>query len=174
MLNYRISKYNPSNSHEDYYFYNDEWSSFQDVGEKMDSIVLTLDEYKKVETAYIDTIIDLMDSNGISNLTINEIEKNNQNIELKIEDELSADEVENLFKNLRNGLTIEKDTVKKVCRLILRGYLWCKLEYKKNFYLHFGYDYYMYVGIPNDGRDNMSEVRNRGLYINEMKSPYRK
>ena len=62
MLNYRISKYNPSNSYENYHFYNYECSSFQDVGEKMDSVVLTLDEYKKVETAYIDTIIDLMDS----------------------------------------------------------------------------------------------------------------
>ena len=174
MLNYRISKYNPSNSYENYHFYNDEWSSFQDVGEKMDSVVLTLDEYKKVETAYIDTIIDLMDSNGISNLTINEIVKNKQDIELKIEDEISANEVEALYKELRNGLTIEKDTIEKVCRLILRGYLWCKLEYKKNFYLHFGYDYYMYVGFPNCDSGIMSEVRNRGLYFNEMKSPYRK
>jgi len=35
-----------------------------------------------------------------------------------------------------------------VCRLVLREILWCKLESPNGFYIHFGYDYYMYFGSP--------------------------
>ena len=172
MKNFRIIKYNPRNVDENNNIISDEWTSFSDIGEKMGNVVITFEDYKKIENAYIDTIIDLMKYNGISELTIKRIEKYDQNIEWNAGDDFNVKEAVELYKRLRNGLTIKTDTLVKVCKLILREHVWCKLEYKEIFYVHFGWDYYMYIGCQNIGCDFKREVRNRGIYADEFESPY--
>jgi len=59
-----------------------------------------------------------------------------------------------------------------VCRLVLREILWCKLESTNGFYIHFGYDYYMYVGSPVSSQRAIDYGKQNGLYVEEMESPY--
>jgi hypothetical protein len=40
-----------------------------------------------------------------------------------------------------------------VVRLALREALWCRLKGERGFYVHFGYDYYMYIGSEVLGAD---------------------
>lgn len=172
MPNYRIIKYNPANVDKNNNIISDEWISFSDIGKKMDNTVLTFEAYKKIEKAYIDTILNLMNYNGITELTIKGIEKYDENIEWNSDDDFSSKEAVELFKRLENGMTITAGTLEKVCKLILREYFWCKLEYKDIFYVHFGFDYYMYIGCQNVSRDFSKEVRDRGIYADEFESPY--
>jgi hypothetical protein len=59
-----------------------------------------------------------------------------------------------------------------VCRLVLREILWCKLESENGFYIHFGYDYYMYIGGPAPSENSIAYGRQQGLFVEEMESPY--
>ena len=56
-------------------------------------------------------------------------------------------------------------------RLTLRNKIWCKLE-SKNSYLHFGYDYYMYIGVdlPFEVVNNVCTKYN--LFCEEFDSPH--
>ncbi|MCY1009969.1 hypothetical protein OV079_31290 [Nannocystis pusilla] len=48
-------------------------------------------------------------------------------------------------KGLAEGVWLEKAAIREVARLALREVLWCRLE-GPEFHVHFGYDFYMYVG----------------------------
>jgi len=50
--------------------------------------------------------------------------------------------------------------------------LWCKLS-NGNSFVHFGYDYYMYVGgIKELKAAELAIINKNGLFVEKMKSPY--
>jgi hypothetical protein len=58
-----------------------------------------------------------------------------------------------------------------VLRALLREEYWCKLE-SDSAYIHVGYDYYMYVGVPAECREAVAEATRLGLFVEPMQSPY--
>ena len=48
---------------------------------------------------------------------------------------------------------------------MLRELAWCRLEAPGRFFLHFGFDYYMFAGNRADLPGAVAEVRLQGLFV---------
>ena len=64
-----IVKYQPK-YYKDGVYTKDEWISVSDIGKNFDGEVLTKEEYLRVESAYVDTVKELLEISGVKFLTI--------------------------------------------------------------------------------------------------------
>lgn len=55
MQGWRVSKYNPSKRDADGRYTNEEWTSIHDIGTSIGGQTLAIEEYLRVEKAYIET-----------------------------------------------------------------------------------------------------------------------
>lgn len=165
---WRITKYNPAFRDERGAYLKDEWTSLSDVGKSFDWEVLTFEAYRKIEDAYVSTALSFVSEAGLDGLTITHLETKR----------VSGARAEDLWgiafdpKLARTGAVISVEALDDVCRLALREVLWCKLESGDGFYIHFGYDYYMYVGGRVPSERSIAHGRRQGLFVEEMESPY--
>ena len=149
MHEFRITKYDPKKRDTDgSYLDQEEWTCFSEVGGK-----LTLDEYEKVESAYINTAIDFISKSGIVSLRITGLEENMNESGFSENDEVWL------------------SSLPKILSSILRDLFWCRLESERGF-IHFGWDYYMYVGVSEISQSAFSSASDRGLFVEEFTSPY--
>ena len=140
---YRITKYNPIYRVNEIYT-KDEWTSMYDVGKFYDGKIFTFKEYLAVEKSYLNVIEKIL------------IELNIKRVIIK--------QGENMYSKLNNSVLCSREEVLLVARGCLREEFWCKLV-SKNFFVHFGYDYYMYIGV-NIEEEHMSEIaRENGLFL---------
>ena len=51
---------------------------------------------------------------------------------------------------IREGGEYDVGILDTLVRLSLRCLMWCKVEVGDRFYLHFGYEYYIYIGSSNE------------------------
>ena len=73
-MNYfRLSKYNPL-YRVDGIYQREEWTSIYDVGTVYNGAKLTMTEYERVETEYINFVVDVLESSGINEVKIAYIE----------------------------------------------------------------------------------------------------
>lgn len=151
MMEYKITKYDPQNILNGKYSVH-EWTSISDIGKLFDDGVLTYNQYIQVERRYIDCCIELLQIAGISKLSVRNPEYYEDGARLP------------------NVLNTEREIRSAIMRC-LQEKCWAKLE-NKNFHIHFGYDYNMYVGtnLPNTFVHEISEKHN--LFCEEKKSPY--
>ena len=152
MGEYRITKYNPANRDNGIYTV-DEWTSFSDIGSVFNGTKLTEDIYLKTEKAYIDCCIELINREHISNLSLENLECYKDNITFPTK-------------------VFDAEQIRQVITACLREQCWFKLV-GKDFFIHFGWDYYMYVGtsLPNV---IVEQVATRyGLYCEIFDSPYK-
>ena len=152
MKEYRVTKYNPKYRNEDGAYSRSEWTSYCDIGD-----LVSNKQYENVENSYIESALDFIEEQNIENMTIT-----------CIENEFSYTEA---GVTLEVGRKLNKNEIKNVVRSILREKYWAKLENKKSF-IHFGYDYYMYIGVPNEPIQAMKRAKAKGLYVEEFTSPY--
>lgn len=138
MYSWRVTKYDPLNRDVDgNYLNHEEWTEFSDVGTKV-----SIEEYLKTEQNYINAISSFMDEIGLDRVYVIALEQ-------------WSDEVRNQHdKEFLSKIWIEKavniQEVRELAKLTLRNAIWCKLGYKKQFFVHFGYDYYMYIGADRE------------------------
>lgn len=151
MKEYRITKYNPSNRVDGVYIA-DEWTSVSDIGKVFGGIQLSQDVYLKTEKAYIDCCIELIEKAQISKLSIAQAEYYSENVHFPT----------NIF------------STQDICQVItacLREQCWLKLV-AKDFFIHFGYDYYMYIGSVLPSERVVEIAERHGLFCEEHPSPY--
>jgi hypothetical protein len=72
--------------------------------------------------------------------------------------------------NLNQELSIQE--VKEIVRLTLRAVIWCKLTLQQKFFVHFGYDYNMYIGSYKDCPKARMKIEKSGLFVETYTSPY--
>jgi len=156
MIEYRVTKYDPALRDAHGAYIADEWILFKDIGRTFGGVVLTEGEYLRVEQAYIKSAIAFLREGGINSLTVEGIE-NHEGLELEFGE----------------GSVLSLERVGDVIRQILREEFWCRLECQGGF-VHFGWDYYMYIGVPHrcPGAELLAE--GLGLYPEEFSSPYKK
>ena len=151
MNNYRRTKYNPQLRVNGKYLL-DEWTSISDIGKIISNREFTMKEYERVEQSYISFIFRVLSICDIKALTINQLENRNR---LKWSNKQ--------LLNISQIKLFVKDCLREKC--------WGKLE-TNNFYIHFGYDYYMYIGT-NIERNIIQEIALKfELYVEDYKSPY--
>jgi hypothetical protein len=127
-----------------------------------DGKVFTLAEYEKIESAYIKIVLLFMDCVQLDFLKIVDLEKNGQRFQTVQINDLK----------INNSEPISKELIAPIIRLILRNIMWCKLE-SKEMYVHFGYDFYMYIGSKKACNSIHENIKQIGLFIEEgLRSPY--
>ncbi|MGO4893542.1 hypothetical protein ACEN2L_14335 [Flavobacterium sp. W21_SRS_FM6] len=148
MRQFRITKYNPKNRDNSGAYLLDEWTEFSDVGS-----LTSIEEYEAVESKYIECLKLLLEENQISTLRIIGLEDNQNLCPFKDNEYVSASDFGKLFRS------------------VLRSEVWCKLEIQ-NAFVHFGYDYYSYIGVSSVSQDTINKITQKGLYIENFNSPY--
>jgi hypothetical protein len=164
---WRITKYNPAFRDERGAYQKDEWISFSDIGQSFDGEELTFEEYQKAEDAYVFTALHFLSEANLKSLKVISLETNAP----KVKKSLLADIPYNP-KQIKNEMDVSDKDLESICRLVLRDVFWCCLESASDFYIHFGWDYYMYVGSNVCSEEAINFGRAKNLFIEEMVSPY--
>ena len=149
---YRVTKYNP-----DLASY-DEWTAISDVGNSYSGIEFTFQEYKRVESTYVDAVFSFMKAEKVESIILSDL--------------WNGFDYSDKELTLAEGKDFQNDSLKRVIQLILREEIGGQLTSKKGMFVHFGYDYYMYIGISNNYPEVISSIRSSGLYVESFKSPY--
>ena len=148
---YRVTKYDPKNRVNGVYT-KDEWISMYDVGKTYDGKLFTFAEYLKVEESYLNVIDIVMNELNVGNVKVKDGER--------------------IFAVLNNSTLDSREEVLMIARGVLREDFWCKLE-AKDFFIHFGYDYYMYIGADIDDEKMHKIAEENGLFAERInESPY--
>lgn len=168
MLNWRITKYNPLYRTISGFYQKSEWTSFSDIGKIFDNKRLTFNDYLVMEDAYIQAIIGFMECNHVDTMRIASLEKHTTPHDVSLYSKIMI----NTFEHVANKMIANKEVIKNIGRLALREDLWCKIE-AKNMYVHFGYEYYLYIGSKNACSKTISHIEKLGLFIEKYDSPYK-
>lgn len=126
---WRLSRYPASGRDDRGAFIPATWTSIADIGIAFDGQVLTSSEYERVEDAYVDSFRFFAEEAGAPDL------------ELRAVDQAPPD------ATLVEGSLVSAHEAEPLLRSMLREEVICKLEARDDsFYLHVGYDLYMYLG----------------------------
>jgi hypothetical protein len=149
MHEYRVTKYDPE-KRDEFGRYSDEheWTCYSDVGD-----IVLLDEYERIEKSYVDTAIGLLLEAEVVEVNLVGFDSNSRAIPYK------------------EGETLRTELLERVIQQILRNQLWCRIESGEN-YIHFGWDYSMYIGVSINTPAVITTAIERGLYVENFKSPY--
>jgi hypothetical protein len=156
VLELRVTKYDPALRDSRGAYTRKAWTTYSDIGKSFDGVVLTREEYERVEDAYATTAVAFLREAGLPSLTV-------AGLEGPGEAQPSLSEASQL------GLA----DVGEVVRRMLREELWCRLE-SADAFIHIGWDYYMYVGVPRRCPRSEALARQLGLFVELFQSPYRK
>ncbi|MDR1688736.1 MAG: hypothetical protein LBS21_09030, partial [Clostridiales bacterium] len=164
---WRITKYNPENRNTKGVYLGDDWTSFNDVVKSSNNSILSFSQYLAVENLYVNTVKEFMKSVNLEQLLIDDLEKkfippNDKYLITSIID------VNSFYIQLKNGMSLKCVALEVTIRLILREFIWAKLKSTMNLEVHFGYDYYMYIGCSKLPEN----IRSCGLFIESRESPY--
>lgn len=164
-MNYRITKYNPENRDEQGRFLVNDWTSYGDIVIPYD--FQSYSEYIKVEKKYLNYLSTILENNNIQKLKVRDLElKDYEGIGSRL-----ADCNLSLLEKTKKNVSYSRQNVIEIAQLTLREIIWCRLEYK-SIYVHFGYDFYMYVGGIVIDENLISKAKSEDLYIEIMNSPY--
>ena len=152
MHQYRISKYDPKYRVSGAYT-RDEWTSIADVGRSYRGVSFTMEEYKRVEQRHISFLCELAQRENAFPLTIQSLECHQASCQWQEGQEIASLELPALFRS------------------ILREDCWCKLVHQ-DFFIHFGYEYYLYTGCTHTQEAIGQLAAQHGLFAEAMPSPY--
>ncbi|QSX06725.1 hypothetical protein JYG23_04545 [Sedimentibacter sp. zth1] len=74
--------------------------------------------------------------------------------------------------NLDNGMSLSKEEIKKVVPCVLREKMWFKLVSDDSFYVHFGYDFNMYIGANESSDEVLNKIESNNLFVEVFESHY--
>jgi len=152
---YRISKYDPRYRDENGKYIVDDWTSFSDVNQEILGAILSIKEYETTEINYLTLLNKIFIQSGCKRLRIVEYENASNN---------SLPWYDGQMLNTNEEIALfAKDCLRELC--------WGKLVGKRLF-IHFGYDYYMYVATQEHLEKIQSLTKENGLYCEKIMSPY--
>lgn len=153
---YRVTKYDPRFRDSRGAFLRDDWTSISDVGQEFDGVILTAEAYQAVEDTYVEAALAFLTEAGFASVRCVDVENNRECATAKAE-----------------GASVPLPELRAVIRDLLRGEWWCRVEAAGAF-LHFGYDYHMYVGVPVRCERACALAHQRGLFVEPFVSPYQR
>lgn len=160
MNSWRVTKYNPLNRDADgTYLIPEEWTCFSEVGTK-----ISREEYLKAERKYIDAIQLVMTEMELHRVHVTALEQ--------WSDEVRSQHANEFLSKIWVGKAITIQEVQELAKLTLRNVIWCKLGVENEFFVHFGTDYYMYIGARKECAKTIAAVTQSGLFVERCASPY--
>ena len=163
----RITKYDSKYRNKNGFYTKEEWTSYSDIGKVFGNEKCTYEKYSKIEDAYINSIQLFMDCLRLESLQITNLENFKRSELSRLCDSTMVAMIDSV-QNLRH---LNKTDLVVLSRLVLRENLWCKLQ-AKNMFVHFGYDYYMYIGSNEPCQYAISKIQELGLFVEVYHSPY--
>lgn len=186
----RITKYNPVFRTQEGCYQRNEWTSSSEIGKHFGGIRLTLDQYLEVEACYLKVIKGILDLFDIKRLKVANLELYDESDELirSLPRKPSKKTLDDLVKGtheklkaptlamldqlvIKNGTIVDSINLDEFIKLALREILVFQLKGEDNSYIHFGYDYYVYMGIDKKPKIFQIEIP-RGIYVEHCMSPY--
>lgn len=167
MFCWRITKYDPQYRDCNDAYIKNEWTSYSDIGKTFESTKFFFNEYIKIEDMYVSTIFSFMKCLNLDVLQVISLEKD---LPLQKDSDCSSLMLDEI-SSIKNGDLINKKLIEIITRLTLREKLWCKLEVH-DMYVHFGYDYYMYIGSSKACKSSIIKIEKWGLFVESYESPY--
>jgi hypothetical protein len=169
---WRVTRYDPALRNKRGNYSLGDWSFFAQVGQVFNGEELTFQRYLGWEMAYANAASAFLADAGLDALQIEYLEnKNIKNVNAEQYKDISLEP-----KSLRAGMLVAKDDLANVVRLNLREVIWCKLAtgYREDsrFYLHFGWDFYMYIGSSLPSVKAIRYAESIGLFVEPKRSPY--
>jgi hypothetical protein len=168
MVELCITKYNPKYRDSSGAYKKNEWVSVSDIGKVFEDGILTTESYLAVEDAYVDAALLFLEQFRIKSLTIKYLEERSP----ADCPPGKGDENRLWLKDLELGKAYFGSELARLIRLNLREVCWTKLEGAQNTYLHFGYDYYMYIGTDSTVT-RVDDIHFPDLlFVEQVESPY--
>ena len=164
---WRVTKYDPKNRNEQGHYLKDEWTAVSDVGTVYDGIEFTFNAYLLAENAYVDAISRIMCGNNLESLTMKRLQKHSYGQYA----DFPEPESRKYFRSLKTNTNLLMHDVMRITRFILREMMWCKLV-DEHMFVHFAGDYYMFIGSENELKNEINAIRESGLFVEDMVSPY--
>lgn len=155
VLEYRVTKYDPALRDASGAYKPDEWTSVRDIGASFGGLALAHDEYQQVEDAYVAVALAFLREAEVAALTVGGLE-NHHSVSMAFGE----------------GSVLSLEQVGETIRQMLREEFWCRLHGEQAF-IHVGWDYYMYIGVPRNCPKAESLARRLGLFVEPFGSPYR-
>jgi len=152
---YRVTKYNPAFRDQRGHYTRAEWSMFKHIGETYSGVLFTREEYERVEDSYVQAALSFLHESGLSSIRI-------AGIENRSKQPLDFDSTS----------VLPLDRIGEIIRRTLREEIYCRLEGSECF-IHFGWDFYMYIGVPHPCPRAQVRAAELGLYVEEFASPVR-
>lgn len=169
-MNYfRITKFDPAKRNEwGHYLDKSEWTAISDIG-KPEYNNVNYEAYEKIESAYVKSIIMILEDRKINTLIADSVHQFHTKEEFegfKTDGRLKNMDVDfdNDIKIIEDGMTFQAGYIGKIIRLILRETIHLKLV-NSEIEIKFGYDYYMYVKCENLMESTISNIESMGLFV---------
>ncbi|MEA2510692.1 MAG: hypothetical protein QOJ59_179 [Thermomicrobiales bacterium] len=169
MYQWRVTKYDPRRRDRRGRYRGDDWTAASDVGGAFDGQTLSLEDYLSVEDQYVATAMHFLRESGLDGLMVVDLESRSPD---SLPDESPLPDVLSAGPPLAEGQRLSGADLERAIRLNLRSLLWCKLEEPGRFFIHFGHDYYMYIGSAVPCPESIAFAHRVGLFVEEMESPY--
>lgn len=154
---WRITKYNPLYRDDKGDYTKDEWTSYSDIGKTFQGKILTLEEYLKIEKAYIQAVLLFMKCLNLTLLRISCLEKDGRRPK-KITTDNNIEII--------NNQDVNAETIKHIIQLILRDKIWCKFK-AKDLQVRFGHDFYMLIRSLKSCDFTIKKIEQIGLFVEE-------
>jgi hypothetical protein len=153
MVEYRITKYDPSLRDANGAYMRRDWISISDIGKSFNGEVLTAEGYQRVEDAYVATVLGFLNESGVATLCVTGLESWGNS-------------------SLVEGQSISCGEVPSILRSLLREEIWCQLE-SPDAFVPAGHDYYLYVGSSRECSRTERLAAELGLFAERFSSPYK-
>ncbi|MEK8205425.1 hypothetical protein NST41_07530 [Paenibacillus sp. FSL L8-0696] len=150
---------------------NEEWTSISEVGRVFSAEKFLLEHYLETESLYITAINLIMNENNLNTIQVVDLEKYYFDVEKAEFRDIYTDEMKSVYNSVKNGDYISMYELKLLSQLILREKIWCKFQSREMF-VHFGFDYYMYIGSVKECKDSLIKISSSGLFVESFESPY--
>jgi hypothetical protein len=175
VFSYRVTKYNPDFRDATGAYQKDEWTAFSDIGDSFDEIEFTVNKYIHTEELYIAAIHSFMNALDLDCLSISRLEKEYYALREHDRQHLNLYPVQmtRIVEFIQNGNSLSGVDLDNFCRLCLRSQVWGVLENGAEMFVHFGHDYYMYIGVTKSSEATIEQIRASGLFVEPFESPYR-
>lgn len=167
MAGFRVTKYDPALRRRDGSYGRDEWTSVSDIGRRYLGVEVGVADYLAVEDCYVESVRRFLGAWMVPSLCVIDLELKGVSAALSVV--LQAQAHDELL-HLSEGVDVRDVSLERVVRLALREVIWCRLEGARGAYVHFGYDFYMYLGC--DMPDAPLPLLPTGMYAEPFVSPY--
>ncbi|WP_334157515.1 hypothetical protein [Oryzomicrobium sp.] len=154
---YRVTKYDPSFRDANGAFLRDDWTSYSDIGRIYNGALLSESQYLTVENAYLLSIEEFLREARIETLQLRGLEHNARHT---------------LPQFIQPQALLSASQCVEFARIALREIVWGMLVAPGQAYVHFGYDYYMYIRLPTKCPKAITAAHARGLFVERFRSPY--